>query len=81
MFPFIQCHHTSGRALWGGFSNPLFRGSASARVAGTEVCARPAFAHNVMKRRRLAAAGVAGILLKRKYIPEIIMVPDLFPIA
>jgi hypothetical protein len=22
MFPFIQCHHTRGRALFGGFSNP-----------------------------------------------------------
>jgi hypothetical protein len=28
MFPFIQCHHTRGRALFGGFSNPLLSGSA-----------------------------------------------------
>jgi hypothetical protein len=28
MFPFIQCHHTRGRALSGGFSNPLFSESA-----------------------------------------------------
>src|SRR6516165_7112625 len=28
MFPFIQCHHTRGRALLGGFSKALFRGSA-----------------------------------------------------
>jgi hypothetical protein len=28
MFPFIQCHQTRGRALSGGFSNPLLSGSA-----------------------------------------------------
>ena len=27
MLPFIQCHHTRGRALAGGFSNPLLSGS------------------------------------------------------
>ena len=27
MLPFIQCHHTRGRALWGGFSKPLLSGS------------------------------------------------------
>src|ERR1700758_3843587 len=29
MFPFIQCHHTRGLAPLGGFSNPLFSGSAA----------------------------------------------------
>ena len=27
MLPFIQCHHTRGRAPAGGFSNPLLSGS------------------------------------------------------
>jgi hypothetical protein len=33
MFPFIQCHHTRGRAPLGGFSKPLF--SESEFVCGT----------------------------------------------
>ena len=30
MFPFIQCHHTRGRALCGGSTKPLFRESPPA---------------------------------------------------
>src|SRR3954464_16014006 len=33
--PFIQCHHTRGRALLGGFSNPRLRGSLCG-VAGND---------------------------------------------
>src|ERR1035437_2023514 len=39
MFPFIQCHHTSGRALCGGFTKPLFSESAVSGEGSAAVCA------------------------------------------
>jgi hypothetical protein len=41
IFPFIQCHHTRGRALCGGFTKPLFRESPAAQDDGAVVCANP----------------------------------------
>src|SRR5580658_252667 len=53
MFPFIQCHHTLGRALSGGFSKPAFNGS-------TELCAKDMLAAKV-RIRTPAAAGSSHV--------------------
>jgi len=33
MLPFIQCHHTRGRALLGGFANPAASSSGAPSCA------------------------------------------------
>src|ERR1035437_26542 len=51
MFPFIQCHHASGRALCGGFTKPAFKVSSGACEGFAALCAksaRPDKVSNVM---------------------------------
>src|SRR5450755_1139430 len=66
MLPFIQCHHTRGLAEFGGFSKPLFNGSAAfcanAILATRAIARMPLAAHTFLHHRTGARFFISSYL-------------------
>jgi hypothetical protein len=77
MFPFIQCHHTSGRALCGGFTKPLFSESPELWAGAAEVCAN-AGRPNKVSTMMPAVIGILPILTERRVVFVILICNFLF---